>query len=571
MRVVIKQRNRAEIRLKAVSYSAATMASQGQAEGGADNLHYLTPLRAKQQTDARLASVPEAETGLDAEKLLTPETGKASVLRNAEEGDFQDTGFVATQPYIIKEKLSERRSLMEFIPSTRRSGVRDGSGTFPLHTYIQSAINSGEKLYAPPGVYAIEGGIEASGANLQGDGMAKSYFKKTNGPDEYDMMRVTGGSGHDLQGFTLDGNTSTDTLNGSGLYLLSGATDGTVANVGVKNQNTQGFATNAATWNKFFGLRAKNCGHRGMNISANSDDNIIHDFHAASCKKAGFLMGFVSNRNIVSKLRLYDSIEGCFWLHHGCERNVITDVIAGAINAAASTQRPVVRVEIACRHNQLSNFQIVGARNWGLYVNNGPVVDPAGGVVNGPCERNKFRGFSISGDLPTNGTSTGLLLQNSVENFGTLDNEFEDFFISGFERGVSYNSSLVLRSEFRNFKFGTINTSRWHGINFGASLGTQFRNCNNLNNAGSLALSGTDFGVAQPTYAAATAIANPFGVPVMVNVYSATAIGVQINGTSVNNPTLPNNGNGEYLLLPGQTITLNGGSSVTWRWRTAGG
>lgn len=48
------------------------VASQAEAEAGVNNVKGMTPLRSKQQIDARVASQAEAEAGTDATKLMTP-------------------------------------------------------------------------------------------------------------------------------------------------------------------------------------------------------------------------------------------------------------------------------------------------------------------------------------------------------------------------------------------------------------------------------------------------------------------------------------------------------------------
>lgn len=482
----------------------------------------------------------------------------------------------------VEDKLYEFVSLLDFIPTNLHAGIKNRTGTTPLTTYIQNAINAGKPVYAPKGTYVINGNLELAGASFHGAGIDQTIFKKSSGTDQYDMMRVTGGSGHSLRGFTLDGVLSTDTLSGAGLYLLSGATNGLVADISVKNMNTQGFATNSVTYNKFINLRAEGCGHRGFNMSVNSNDNIVDNFHAKSCKKAGFLIGFASHRNVITNLRLYDSIDGEFWLHHGCEYNVVSNVIAGEANASAPSERPVFRCEIGCKHNHFSNVTLIGARNRGLGVSNGPYQETAGGLTKddgSPCEFNSFHNFKIFGVLPLNGTSTGVFLQNSAENFGTRDNEFRNFYISGFDKGVSYGNSLILRSEFENVKFGTTTTARWSGISWTANLASRFINCRGLNDAGFLTGTTTDFGAgvgtsaAQPDYVEDEAILNPFGVPVMVTIRSTTTAlsTVTITGGTVGgNMYLPNTLGGDFLVRAGESIKVTGGASVVWRWRTAG-
>jgi hypothetical protein len=81
--------------------TALDAADQATAETGGDNTQLMTPLRTKQQVDARLSDIPTAEAGVDNEKLITPLTAKASIVANAQYGTWLQSGAGAVEQQIL--------------------------------------------------------------------------------------------------------------------------------------------------------------------------------------------------------------------------------------------------------------------------------------------------------------------------------------------------------------------------------------------------------------------------------------------------------------------------------------
>lgn len=496
--------------------------------------------------------------------LLQGSLGSGSLLV-AQQVWAQNPSNSTTSSY---ESSGARVSLLDFIPRRLHVSIKSGAARVPLNAYIETAFASGERLHAPRGLYPIESTLKTAGVALSGDGIGKTVFRNITPSTGFDLMRCNNGQ-TDLRGFTLDNGEGNEFLRGSGL-VLSNAHECVIRDISCIEQNTQGFAMlNACTRNKLNGLRAYRCRHRGMNISESSNDNIIYDFHAIDCFKAGFLIGFGSKRNLISKLRLFGSLGGCFWLHHGCEQNIVSDVIAGATALEGPPTRPLFRVEIACRDNQFTNITLTGARQRALQVTNGPIankkVAQANGFDNSPCERNTFKGIKIFGDTLEDPKSVGILIRNSAHNFGVLDNSFEDIFVSGFKTGVSYDNTRVMGSRFKDIRFGNISGKRWN-IPFTASLGTRFDNAEALSFAGSLMQADTEYQRPQPKFEPNIDVTNPFGVSVMIVVSGAVKGIPHINGTPVGIPA-PNDGNGAWIIGPGQKFRIDGGGPKTsWHW-----
>lgn len=175
MRVTIKQRDRAAVRLKTISYSGATKETQAGAEGGANNLPYMTSLRTKQQIDARIAT--DATPDTDDEKLSTP----ADIIGRAERADWTPA-LPATYTRPIGEKLKEHRSILEWIDPDDHAAVRAGTFSGDLNDEFDEMLDSGERhIFWPAGTYplALDGYSPVStldGIDFYGEGAGRSII-----------------------------------------------------------------------------------------------------------------------------------------------------------------------------------------------------------------------------------------------------------------------------------------------------------------------------------------------------------------------------------------------------------
>lgn len=78
--------------LRVAQQTTARITSQAVAEAGTDNDKLMTPLRAAQQIDARLASQATAEAGIDAVDLITSLTAAQATKVRAEGADYTPAG-----------------------------------------------------------------------------------------------------------------------------------------------------------------------------------------------------------------------------------------------------------------------------------------------------------------------------------------------------------------------------------------------------------------------------------------------------------------------------------------------
>lgn len=167
--------------------SSGIIATQPEAEAGVDNKKVMSPLRTKQQIDARLASEAEAEAGTDAVKLLTPATGLASVIANAQDGLVSAPGPYA-QPRTIEVSLSD------FV-DVRKYGVSAANTSSQNRQAMQNALDNETKLYfsemvrvdAPLTITNKVMDLQGRGGHLSG-----ILFEGCNGLN-IDMSTITGG------------------------------------------------------------------------------------------------------------------------------------------------------------------------------------------------------------------------------------------------------------------------------------------------------------------------------------------------------------------------------------------
>lgn len=173
MRVVIKQRERAAIRLKAISYAAALKADQETGEAGTDNQRYMTSLTTKQQIDARLADQPIAEAGSDNVDLMTSLRTKQSIDANAPDAPML-SGLADTYSLTARERAATQRSILEWIPFGQRAAVLDGTSTADITVSLQKAFASGEDLFFPRGRYNLADEVAYARQQQKATGQNKS-------------------------------------------------------------------------------------------------------------------------------------------------------------------------------------------------------------------------------------------------------------------------------------------------------------------------------------------------------------------------------------------------------------
>ena len=79
----------------------------------------------------------------------------------------------------INEKVGERPSVLDWIPSNHHQSIFAGTCTTDLTAYIQNAIDSGVSIFVPPGVYFSSLlTISTAGQSIYGSGRGKTIFCK---------------------------------------------------------------------------------------------------------------------------------------------------------------------------------------------------------------------------------------------------------------------------------------------------------------------------------------------------------------------------------------------------------
>lgn len=155
MRVTIKQRSRSTIRLKAISYSAAMAASQGQAEGGTDNQRYMTSLGTKQQITARLADQPTAEAGNDDFDLMTSLGTKRAI--------WARKATVSSTEFGVSEGASDNKAALEYA--------------------FAQALADGKALKVKKGLYQFSTLVTPDDLILEADGVTWRHDGSATGSD----------------------------------------------------------------------------------------------------------------------------------------------------------------------------------------------------------------------------------------------------------------------------------------------------------------------------------------------------------------------------------------------------
>ncbi len=132
--------------------------------------------------DARLADIPTAVAGVNGTELLTPETGKASILANAKNGNWLQDGLYST-PRTLNIKLKDTP------PTPEDYGAIANEPLFDCHDAFQNAINASKAVSLPaarnyfiggplscPRMLQIRGIGSANADTLSQSGAAKLIF-----------------------------------------------------------------------------------------------------------------------------------------------------------------------------------------------------------------------------------------------------------------------------------------------------------------------------------------------------------------------------------------------------------
>lgn len=425
---------------------------------------------------------------------------------------------------------------------------------------ITAALTSGAKRVTVPGsgtAYCTQTLNIPQGVEFIGEGGSLRVPDGINAVNLHDEAKIS-----DL---TIDGSEGSV---GSGVILLGDSC--TVRNVTVNNFGYHGFASAQGGANRciLIGCRAFNCGHRGINLSEGSWYNRITNFEARNCKRSGIILGYLSNFNIVQSVYIdgYSAAVGGagLWIHMNSDYNLFDDVVIGPQESVGDTCPSLLLGAGSCG-NSFSRIKILGAGTRAVLLWNQDVDHLELGTFNTPLAGNRFSDLSLIGtDTPS---SSGILMNCDGEH-PIKNNFFDMIYLDRFANGIREQNMPTEGIEFSNFRFG-VGVARKMQVgslanNYSAGRRT---NCVGLTGIGSLALPMNEYEPHPNVPASNVSIVQPYPFSVMVFISGlAGSTGVKINGVNVNS-TLHDQGNGTYILLPQQTITLTYSSGVpAWRW-----
>jgi hypothetical protein len=137
---------------------AITVPTQEQAETGVFETGRMTPLRTKQQIDARLATETEAEAGTNAVKLLTPLRGMDLITARGKESGFTPTGTGAVATTVDARLKRLTVDVRDF--GAAGDGVADDKAEFDAAAV---EAGSGGNVEIPRGTFNLATDVAGSG------------------------------------------------------------------------------------------------------------------------------------------------------------------------------------------------------------------------------------------------------------------------------------------------------------------------------------------------------------------------------------------------------------------------
>lgn len=486
---------------------------------------------------------------------LHPSSARSQTTIDGDQVSFQPSGAGSTIR-TMQRKARETVSIQDF------GAAMDG--TTNDYNAISAALSSGATRIVVPGsgtAYFTKTLNVPAGIELAGEGGTLKV------PQGINALNLHAGSS--LSNLVIDGTGVDDVAGGSGVVLIGD--DCMVRNVLSRNFGFHGFASAAGGVDRctLTDCKALNCGHRGINLSEGSWYNRIVNFEARNCKRAGIILGYLSNFNIVQNVYIdgYSaSVGGAgLWVHMNSDYNLFDGIVIGPQDASGNTC-PSMLLGAGCAGNSFTHINIVGAGTRGILLWNQDVDHPELGTFNTTLAGNRFSDISIIGSDA--GVSDGILMNGSAARL-IANNYFDRIYVDRFYNGIRDANSSTSGIEFKDVRFGIGVSNRKMRIGSSADNYRQGRrdNCRGLTAVGSLALATPEYDPHPGIPSSNVAIVQPYPFPVMVFISGMTgSTGVRINDVNVNS-SLHDQGNGMYILLPQQTITLVYSTGVpAWRW-----
>lgn len=242
-----------------------------------------------------------------------------------------------------------------------------------------------------------------------------------------------------LKDMTIDGSTINDVVGGTGVFFQD-ADYAVVENVHVRRQGFHGIAYVRSSYNRAQNISVDGAGHRGVNMSESSTNNIVTGFTGTDCRRGGIIVGFLSNDNLFSGINVsghLQSVGGAgLWVHMNANRNAFNDVVIGPA-AAGATATPSIILNGGSQSNTFNKFAIDGGLTRAIYIWNLDVSNPELGTVNADISGNLFINFTMNGVSALNSSAIMFNDQTTSPSYTIKDNSFINFRVNGFMSGMS--------------------------------------------------------------------------------------------------------------------------------------
>lgn len=355
-----------------------------------------------------------------------------------------DSGLLAQTPSASTASTTEQPAATALL-DVRHFGAK-GDGVSDDTQAIRSALEVSRHVYFPAGTYLINDRIRVpDNTHVIGEDRTTTILRAAK--RGFNMLVL--GDTSSIEHLTVDGVFDDDIVGGSGIIFVGN--DSEVVDVASINQGFQGFAMLHVSGNRILHSEANHCGHRGINISEGSHDNIVDDFRSVGCHRAGLLIGYNSYNNRISHSQLSGHDNAALWVHMGSHNNTITHVEIGPPSQAGQA-KPQVIVGAGSYSNTFEDMTMTGGVDRALYIWNLSVDHPELGVSDRLINANRFINFRMIG---SNQTGSRAIVIKGDQNHAVGKNLFQKFFIDGYSSAVDDPDKVADGLEFDDFQFGS--------------------------------------------------------------------------------------------------------------------
>jgi hypothetical protein len=425
-----------------------------------------------------------------------------------------------------------------------------GNGQVDDTVAVQNAASAaGDKILLLSNKYLIYSGIRLP-EHVHMMGMGKRSSGLIAGTSVNAVIPQTGCT---LSNFYIDGTLSTT---GSGI-LIQNYDYCVVQNMFIKNFGYHGLAICNSRFNKVFDIDVESCGQRGVILDPTASFNQLYGILGVNCGHATLLIGHGSHHNEVYGVNSFGCGNCSIWIHNESYNNKIWGGTVTNTTAAAGT--PGILLGWNAYYNIVGNFHVDETHTIGLLLRGGAVD---AGYNAGDTRWNRISHLKLNGPGKATANSAGIKI-DSFDSGTTIceENKIHDVTILNYYYGVwDPNGDGALNNYFYNIDTPLAYIDTTYSLAY-VDSDSHIVNWRDFTPASDLTGTGE-----VPTFpATGNAATNVFPYLVQVFVIDMPAGGtISIDGNATGSP---NDGNGMYMLQPGQTITPTYGSGTpSWKW-----